>query len=64
MPGSLAPGAHGCLFLAVGKISISAGMSGFGHREVGGRSSRKLLHVCEGMWLRVVPEELLHVSAW
>lgn len=34
--GSPAPGAHECLFLTVGDISISDGMRGFGHREVEG----------------------------
>lgn len=36
MPGSPPHGAHGFLFLTVGKISVSDGVCGFGHREVEG----------------------------
>lgn len=52
---SPAPGAHGCLFLTVSKISIGNGTCGFGERELEG-----LPDIYEGMWLQELSEELLH----
>lgn len=61
MAGSPASGAHGYLFLTVGKISISDGMCGFGHRKV------EDLPVSCCMYVRVprvISEELLHFCVW
>lgn len=48
------PGAHGCLFLTVSKISIGDSTCGFGEREAEG-----LPDIHESMWLQGLSEELL-----
>lgn len=48
------PGAYGCLFLTVSKISTGDGTCGFGEREGEGFPD-----IHEGMWLQMLSEELL-----